>query len=177
MLVHFPTALYPAAVALGLISRVTNTPEYGRAAAYVLVMGVASSLLAAVTGLVDWAGMIRGSTKRRAATRHLVVQVAAQLLAVEALVLYFRDGIPSIAAIGVLVTACVTMFAGNFLGGILVYRMGMRVSTGAPTRAATVSPAPSVAAGRPERGGGNAVADFRLRAVPRPLSRDLTRGG
>ena len=143
MLVHFPTALYPAAVALGLISRVTNTPEYGRAAAYVLVMGVASSLFAAVTGLVDWAGMIRGSTKRRAATRHLVVQVAAQLLALEALVLYFRNGIPSIAAIAVLVTACVTMFAGNFLGGMLVYRMGMRVSTGTSREAEAASgPAP-----------------------------------
>lgn len=144
MFVHFPTALYPAAVALGVVSLVTDNATYGRAGAYLLVMGVAASLLAAVTGLVDWAGMIRGSTKRRAATRHFVVQAGALLLAAEALVLYFRDGVPSIAAIGVLVIACVTMFVGNFLGGILVYRMGMRVSTGAPRGAGAASePAPA----------------------------------
>jgi uncharacterized membrane protein len=142
MLVHFPTALYPAAVVLGLIARVTNNASYGRAAAYMLAMGLATSLLAAVTGIVDWAGMIRGSTKRRAATRHLIVQLAAQLLAVEALVLFFRDAVPSIAAVGVLVMACVTMFVGNFLGGILVYRMGMRVSTGS-SRATEAASAPA----------------------------------
>jgi uncharacterized membrane protein len=143
MLVHFPIALYPAAVVLGLISRVTDNPTYGRAGAYLLVMGVAGALVASVPGFVDWFGMMRGSVKRRTATRHMVIQLAATLLAVEALVLYFREGVPSIAAVGVLVVACVTMFVGNFLGGILVYRLAMRVSIGAARAAEAASPAPT----------------------------------
>jgi uncharacterized membrane protein len=146
MFVHFPTALYPAAVVLGLIAHGTGNPTYGRAGAYLLVMGLAGALVAALFGFIDWAGMPSGSAKKRQATRHMIVQLAATLLAAEALVLYFRDGLPSVAAIGVLVVACATMFAGNFLGGVLVYRMAMRVGTVKPPTeapAASQAPAPS----------------------------------
>lgn len=139
MFVHFPTALYPAALVLGILARVAEEPVYGRAATVVLGMGLAASVFAAVTGLVDWAGMVPGSTKRRAATRHMLTQISAQVLAAGAFVLHLaEDAPPSLLTLVVLGASIVTMIVGNWFGGVLVYRMAMRVSTrpaSVPTRA------------------------------------------
>lgn len=130
--VHFPTALYPVALVLGILSRTAEEPVYLDAATIVLGVGVGFALLAALTGLVDWLGMIPGSTKRRAATTHMLVQVAAQGFAAGALVAHLLDldGAASSTALALLAIAVLLVSVGNWFGGVLVYRMGMRVGAG-----------------------------------------------
>lgn len=130
MLVHFPTALYPGALALDVLSRITGDAAYTKAATLLIGIGVAFAVGAAGTGLVDWAGMVPGSTKRRRATVHMLVQAAAQAVAVGAFFAHYasRDEVATVAAIVLVSAAIGVMIAGNWLGGLLVYRYGMRVS-------------------------------------------------
>jgi uncharacterized membrane protein len=135
MFVHFPTALYPGALLLAIVGRVQSEPAYGRAAAVLVAFGVAMSLGAAGTGFLDWLGMVRGSTKRRVATRHMILQVGALALAAAALAsAVFGAGYLSSVTLALLGGAIVLLSVGNWFGGVLVYRMGMRVGASPTTK-------------------------------------------
>jgi uncharacterized membrane protein len=85
------------------------------------------------TGLVDWAQMVKGSRKRRVATRRMLLQFTTFGTFLIALILRYphrhtpqaRASWIAIEAIGVIV-----LLFGQYLGGRLVYGMAMRVSTG-----------------------------------------------
>ena len=107
----------------------TGHAELALTAGLLLVLGLGGAVLAAATGLLDWLEMIPGTPRRARVTRHLLVQVAAA--SVFALALLLRGGaIGSMAPpAGVLASVVGTflLLAGNHLGGLLVYRDGMRV--------------------------------------------------
>lgn len=134
LLVHYPVALAAAVTALDLIARVARPqPGLVRAAAFLAIGASATGALAWVTGLVDWLGMVRGSRKRRVATTHLVVQSLTVTLLVASAIIRWPDragSVPSWGALVVAAAANATVLVGNYFGGELVYRMGMRVSTG-----------------------------------------------
>jgi uncharacterized membrane protein len=128
MFVHFPTALFPVALAFGVLSRFQSR-ERAQTAIILLGLGLAGSIPALVTGLIDWLGMVAGSTKRGVATRHMLYQLTAQVLAYAAFgvsLIRLREPTP-VAALALLATSVGAMFGGNWLGGVLVYRMAMRV--------------------------------------------------
>jgi uncharacterized membrane protein len=138
MFIHFPTALYPTALAFGVLSHVQRSAHAADAATLLIGLGIAATVPAALTGLLDWSGMVAGSTKRGVATKHMLYQGAAFILAAIAFALFLVDGRGPASFLGLLVLggAIVVMVAGNWLGGVLVYRMAMRVggSTKPPTR-------------------------------------------
>lgn len=138
MLIHFPTALYPTALALGLLSYVQPFAYADDAATLLIGLGIVATIPAALTGLLDWSGMVAGSTKRGVATRHMLYQLAAFVLAVLAFASFLiqRDGPAPVLGLLVLGVSVAVMVAGNWLGGVLVYRMAMRVggSTTPPRR-------------------------------------------
>jgi uncharacterized membrane protein len=82
------------ALGLDVLSRLGGFPAAPLAATWLLLGAFAGTIFAALTGLVDWWGMVPGSRKRRWATWHMLLLAVAQ-----------------------------------WFGGVLVYRMGMRVST------------------------------------------------
>jgi uncharacterized membrane protein len=131
MFVHFPSALFPAAVLFDLLSFVDADGTLVRAAFYNIALGLGVSALAALTGLVDYLPMVGGSRKKQLGTYHLVAQVTAVSLFALSLVVraydYNAGQTPVLgfvpAAIGALVIG-----VGNYFGGTLVYRQGMRVS-------------------------------------------------
>lgn len=135
ILVHYPTALSLAVVGFDVFVRArSGDAPMVRAAAYLALATIASALVAAVPGLVDWWGMVAGSRKRRTATVHLWWQTGAiVLLAVSAAVRWPGrfDQLPSWLATACAAAAALAILVGNFFGGVLVYRMAMRVSTGA----------------------------------------------
>ncbi|HXF37505.1 MAG TPA: DUF2231 domain-containing protein [Actinomycetota bacterium] len=136
VLVHFPVAFFLGALALDVASRWGRFPAAPLAATWALVAGALAAVPTALTGLLDRAGMVRGSTKRRWATRHALVQAGAVVLFVLALLLRLPDrGRPEAEAlwIGVEAVGAAVLVVGQWLGGMLVYRMGMRVSTGSPS--------------------------------------------
>lgn len=136
MFVHFPSALFPVALALDVISVVEPSVMLTRAAFYNITAGLMMAGLAAVTGLVDYLPMVGGSRKKRLGTYHLVGQlVAVSAMSVSLLLRAFdMDAETTGAAPLVFASAGVlSMMAGNYFGGVLVYRQGMRVSTEQPS--------------------------------------------
>jgi uncharacterized membrane protein len=132
MLVHFPVAFYVGAVAFDVLSRAGRFPEAPVAATWLIVGALVMTVPTALTGLVDWWGMVPGSSKRRVATRHMLYQLAAAaIFAAELALRWSHRGADQAAASWIAVgsPALVVLFAGQWLGGRLVYEMGMRVGT------------------------------------------------
>jgi uncharacterized membrane protein len=77
--------------------------------------------------------MVRGSRKRRWATRHMLLQLGTAAIFVVNLVVRWPDRSQAEAdvlwiVLGAIGVAVLTV--GQWFGGVLVYEMGMRVSTG-----------------------------------------------
>jgi uncharacterized membrane protein len=131
MFVHFPSALLPAAFVFDILSLVQSDTTLARTAFYNIAFGLSVAGLAVITGLVDYLPMIGGSRKKQLGTYHLIAQLAAvSFFALSLLIRAFDYGadqtpIPALLLAGVGTTAIVI---GNFFGGTLVYRQGMRVS-------------------------------------------------
>ena len=132
LFVHFPSALLPIAFLFDILSRITDENALVRAAFYDICAGLLLAVPAIVTGLVDYLPMVRGSRKRRLGTNHL----RGQLLAMSGLRCQpgsapgphrrrdTRPGRRWCSRPGV-----AGILFGNYFGGELVYRQGMRVST------------------------------------------------
>lgn len=132
MLVHFPVAFYVGALAFDLLSRAGRFPEAPVAATWLIAGALIVTVPTAATGLVDWWGMVPGSSKRRVATRHMLLQLAAgAVFALDLAMRWAHRSSPEAAwswiAVGGLGAA--VLFGGQWFGGKLVYEMGMRVST------------------------------------------------
>jgi uncharacterized membrane protein len=133
LFVHFPVALYLAVLVFDVMTRIEPDPALVRAGSYLMIGGIAGTALAAITGLVDWFGMVPGSSKRRLATRHMLFQITAAAFFAVTFLLRWRNRDAAQAetlwitleAIGYLILS-----VGQWLGGVLVYEKGMRVSTG-----------------------------------------------
>jgi uncharacterized membrane protein len=146
MFVHFPVAFYIGALAFDLMTRLFEFPGLVQAATFLIIGAFAGSLFAVPTGLVDWWQMAKGSEKRRKATQHMLLQLTTFGLFVVAFVLRWPDRNEPVAAVSWIVIeaiAVVTLVVGQYLGGILVYQMAMRVRT---TRRTTTPPPAAAAA-------------------------------
>ena len=133
MFVHFPTALFPTSLLFDLLSWALAEPELVRAAFYNIAVGLAGAILALITGFVDYFGMVTGSRKHRVTTWHMLANVPLLLIFAVSLGLRSIELDATRTPIYILVLSLVAMpflVVGNYLGGKLVYRMGMRVNTG-----------------------------------------------
>ncbi|MGH2710036.1 MAG: DUF2231 domain-containing protein [Actinomycetota bacterium] len=134
LFVHYPIAFYTAVLVFDVMTRINSNPALFLASAYLLIGAALATLLAVVTGLVDWLGMVRGSTKRKIATSHLLFQFTAAIFFQATLVLRFPDRhVADQASIAMIVLGAVgylILIVGQYLGGVLVYEKGMRVNTG-----------------------------------------------
>lgn len=132
-LIHFPVAFYIAALAFDIMSRVGTFGNSAPLAASWLIIGAFAATIGAVTtGLIDYLGMVPGSTKRRWATRHMLFQLSAFAVFVVNLVIRWSDRFLQDAKISWIVLDAVgvsLMLVGQYLGGVLVYEFGMRVAT------------------------------------------------
>lgn len=132
MFVHFPSALFPVALAFDVISLFEPGLTLTRAAFYNITAGLIMAGGAALTGLVDYLPMVGGSRKKTLGTYHMLGQLTAVAAMSLSLLLRAFDfdadstGAAPLAAAAVGVSS---MAVGNYFGGILVYRQGMRVST------------------------------------------------
>ena len=131
LFVHFPSALLPVAFMFDVVSRIHADETLTRAAFYNIVVGLAMAAGAVVTGLVDYLPMVGGSRKKKLGTYHLLAQVPATALFAVSLALRGADlnadqtGLAALALAGL---GTLAIMVGNYFGGELVYRQGMRVS-------------------------------------------------
>jgi len=131
MFVHFPSALLPAAFAFDVLSLIDADATLVRAAFYNIVLGLSVAVLAAATGLVDYLPMVGGSRKKILGTRHLIGQLTAVSCFGLSLLLRAFDFDATQTPWPALLLAAAgagALAIGNYFGGHLVYRQGMRVS-------------------------------------------------
>ncbi len=133
MFVHFPTALFPTSLLFDILSWGLNEPELVKAAFYNITVALAGALLATLTGFVDYFGMVRGSRKHRVTNWHMWANMA--LIGIMGISLGLRslelDATRTpLYILAVSIVGLPFLVVGNYLGGELVYRMGMRVNTG-----------------------------------------------
>lgn len=150
LFVHFPVAFYAAIIAFDIMTRITPNQGLVLAGTYLLVGAVAATVLAALTGLIDWAGMVRGSSKRRVANRHLISQVIGAVFFLTVLFIRWPDRTLEQAEplwLILEVIGYLAVLTGQYLGGVLVYEKAMRVATGGAfdegRRPEAPTPAPS----------------------------------
>jgi uncharacterized membrane protein len=112
-----------------------------------LVVGLAFTIPAALTGLVDWLQITRGSELWKTATAHMLAMVGASILfLVTALVGHDDWQAASIGTAPFVLTVCgfAVLTVGGWLGGSIVFGHGMRVLGLADEPATEVaSPLPS----------------------------------
>jgi uncharacterized membrane protein len=144
MFVHFPIAFYLAVIVFDVMTRIEPNAGLVQAGTYLLIGAFLATIILLVTGLTDWWGMVRGSSKRRLATQHLLTQLAAAVFFIVAFLLRFPDRFqPQAETLWIVleVIGYLVIIVGQYLGGVLVYERGMRVSTGGAAREPDERPA------------------------------------
>lgn len=95
-----------------------------------LVVGLVFGLLAALTGLVDWLSITRGTPLWRTATAHMAAMLAATGFFVAATVwghAGYTHGDVATGPFALTVIGFAVLSLGGWLGGAIVYVYGMRV--------------------------------------------------
>ena len=133
MVVHFPTALFPTSLLFDLLSWGITEPALVKAAFYNIAVGLLVSLLAILTGFVDYFGMVPGSRKHRVTTWHMFINLPMTFIFAFGLGLRYLEIDATrtpLYILGISLIGLTLLIVGNYFGSELVYRMGMRVNTG-----------------------------------------------
>ncbi len=92
--------------------------------------GLALALPTALTGLLDWLGMEKGTPWRRTATIHLLTMVAATALFALTFIAHldgYDDGAIETLPLVLGLASLTTLGVGGYIGGTLVFVYGVRV--------------------------------------------------
>jgi nitrite reductase/ring-hydroxylating ferredoxin subunit/uncharacterized membrane protein len=123
MLVGFPIAYLCGSAGLDLYGRVADRPEWHDTARHMNTLGLASALLAAVPGLVDYTFAVPpASSARRRATSHMFANLSALALFAAARIGRRNGTRPSNLAVAAEAAGTALMAAAGWMGGTLVYR-------------------------------------------------------
>jgi uncharacterized membrane protein len=127
MIIHFPTALLPMDLVLSMLGFYYHQPSFTSAALYCLFGGVASGILALLSGIIDLL-ILPGDKKAAFSTGITHGLINGSILLVYIMVAYkalqsypeIRASTPVMLWIkGILVAG---LFVGNYLGGKLIYK-------------------------------------------------------
>lgn len=131
-LVHLPIALFPLSFILDLASWVSPRPELGlvRGAFIAIAVGIASAVVAAIAGMVDYTTLRDDHPAKKTATLHMLLNlVAVGLFAAGLGLRYGSLALDRTAALPLLISAVALGLLGysGYLGGDLVYNDGIGV--------------------------------------------------
>jgi uncharacterized membrane protein len=132
MLIVFPLGLLGMAVIFDIISMVLAQGYWSEIALWMTVAGIATGLLAAPFGLIDWLAIPSGTRAKRIGALHGIGNVVVLLLFAGSAWLRWPApqtpaGVALLLSFGGLALALVT----GWLGGELVDRLGVGVDEGA----------------------------------------------
>ena len=137
MLVVFPLGLFATAVVFDIIYLATGNPFLPTASYYMIAAGVIGGLLAAIFGFVDWMALPNGSRAKNIGLWHGLGNFVITLLFAGSWLLR-RDNLDFIPDS----TSLILSFVGTalalitaWIGGELVYRLGVGVDPGANVNA------------------------------------------
>ena len=159
ILVPFPLGLLTTSVIFDVVHLLTGSARWAEIAFWMIAAGVIGGLLAAVFGLIDWLAIPSGTRAKAIGLGHgLSNAVMVMLFALSWLLRSGAPGDPGVLPIILSFMGVGLASLGGFLGGELVFRMGIGVAEGAnPNASGSVSvrgsreprPAPERNEGRP----------------------------
>src|SRR4051794_8423111 len=140
-LVHFPLALYPAAVLFDVLAFTRGGGSLYTHGAFVLMLAATVGAVAAmITGFAQLPEIPPDSPAWNVAILHMSVQMGAASLFLVSILLRLRhvdDAHPPIASVLCAVAGCLVLFYGGWLGGRLVFAHGVAVGQTADAARAT----------------------------------------
>lgn len=132
MLIVFPLGLLGMAAIFDAVHMAIDSPRIADAAFWMLVLGVATGLVAAVFGFIDWLAIPQHTRARRIGAAHGGVMVAAvAAFAASALLRWDSPAQPPIEAAAFSFAGLALALLGGWLGGELVTRLSVGVDEGA----------------------------------------------
>jgi uncharacterized membrane protein len=151
MLIVFPLGLFATAVIFDILHLVTGSTTLTVASYYMIAAGVIGGLLAAIFGFTDWLGLPNNSRARHIGLWHGLGNFTIVVLF--AISWFLRRGnanfVPGTPA---LICSFVGVFMALFtawIGGELVYRLGVAVDPGANVNAPSSLTEPHVSTNAP----------------------------
>jgi uncharacterized membrane protein len=134
LLVHVPTAVWPAAMIMDLLALAGVSPEALAATSYYAILfGLVVAVLAVPAGLADWIDIKPTNPARKLGLYHMGLNLTIAVL--WALSLAWRASLPEGSAVPVPVGAVVLGMLANalllvsgYLGGRMVYAYGISVA-------------------------------------------------
>ena len=123
MLIPFPFAFLTGAFVFDAAGRITGQTSWWSTGGHLALLGIATALLAAVPGLIDYARTVppKSSGKRRATT-HMVLNLSAVTAFIVATWLRRGSVVPETPVLLLEGLAVAMLFVGGWLGGVLVSR-------------------------------------------------------
>ena len=137
-LTDIPVAAYVIAAAFDVISIIWQDEawarDFYRAATFVLVAGIAVSLLTVLTGFWDWLRSSESGTQaRREANAHALTMITVTVLVLVNIalrtVVYPSDAYSGAVVVALSLAAALLVSLGAAIGGSLVYDYGFNVET------------------------------------------------
>ncbi len=128
MLVTYPIALITLAVVTDVVHFSTDQGRWADFSVWLLVFGLGGGAIAAGAGWLDWLGLPKGSRAKTIGLYHAGVNNAALLLSGISLLLRVRDDNDTgMLPFLLLLLAVGAIGAGGYLGGELIYKLGVAV--------------------------------------------------
>jgi uncharacterized membrane protein len=137
VLVVFPLGLFATAVIFDLLYLGTTNTSFTTVSFYLIAAGVIGGLLAAIFGFIDWLGLPQNSRARSIGGWHGIGNVVIVVLFAISWLLRSdnRDFIPGIPALALSLAGVGLALITGWIGGELVYRLGVGVDPGANVNA------------------------------------------
>jgi uncharacterized membrane protein len=150
MLIVFPIGLLATAVVFDVLYLILGNPLFPAVSFYIIAAGVIGGLLAAIFGFIDWLALPNNSRAKSIGGWHGIGNVVIVVLF--AISWLLRGGAANFVPNGF---ALLLAFAGvglalitAWIGGELVYRLGVGVDPGANVNAPSSLTEPSASAAR-----------------------------
>lgn len=133
ILVHVPMAMWPGALVFDLLSQWEIGGNVAvRLSFCAIAFGLAASLLAVPTGLVDWAGIKKEKPAWKIGLYHMVLNLVVALLFAVNLGLRwqtFRQATTVAATpLALSILGTLLLLGSAYLGGMMVYQYGISVA-------------------------------------------------
>lgn len=153
LLTDVPVGAWTAAILLDLLALVFHMPT-GRASSVAVGLGVAAALAAACAGVMDWIDV--NPPEKAVGAVHAALNTTATVLFVVSLVIRGKHAWHvTTSAFAVALAGYLVLTLGAFLGGAMVYRMGVMINRNAyrsgPEQFLSALPSAELSDGAPRR--------------------------
>lgn len=137
MLIVFPVGLFAAAVIFDILYLIVRNSVFPSVSFYMIATGVIGGLLAAIFGLIDWLGLPNNSRAKNIGGWHGLGNLTIVIFF--AISWFLRRGDPNfVPPTLALILSCAGILMAlvtAWIGGELVYRLGVAVDPGANVNA------------------------------------------